>query len=52
MQVLVPVFCALLGALIYGISANVKACELGRLMYAAALIALMIALTNRTLHLF
>jgi hypothetical protein len=52
MQVLVPVLCALVGALVYGISSNAKACELGRLLYGAALIALMLALTNRTLHLF
>lgn len=52
MQILVPALCAIVGALVYALSSNAKAAELGRVLYLGAVIALMIAFTNRTVHLF
>lgn len=52
MVALVPIIAAIAGALVYVISANAKAAELGRLVFGAAVLALMLNLAGRTVHLF
>ncbi len=52
MTALLPVIAAILGALLYALSANPKLQELGRLLFAAAVFALMFAFAGRTTHLF
>jgi hypothetical protein len=48
----IPVIVALVGALVYALSAPPKIAELGRLLFMAAVFALMFALAGRSVHLF
>jgi hypothetical protein len=48
---LVPVFCAVLGVLMYALAANPKTQELGKILYAASVFALMFTLAGRLVHL-
>jgi hypothetical protein len=52
MNALVPVICALVGALVYALSTPAKIAELGRLLFLAATIALMFAFSGHVAHLF
>jgi hypothetical protein len=51
MNALIPVLCAIAGALVYAL-ANPKLAELGRLLFMASVFALMFALAGRSIHLF
>lgn len=52
MIALVPVICAILGALAYAISKSEKTVELGRLLFLASMIGLMISLAAHVVKLF
>jgi chromate transport protein ChrA len=52
MNALLPFVAAVIGALVYALSANGKVQELGRILFAAALFALLFALSGRSVHLF
>ena len=52
MIALVPIICAILGALAYALSANAKVAELGRLLFLASVIALMFAFSAHTVKMF
>jgi hypothetical protein len=52
MTAYIPVLAALIGALVYVLSANGKAAELGRITYAAGMFALLFALGERMVKLF
>jgi len=55
MNALVPVICAIVGALVYALAATprlVKLAELARLLFMAAVFALMFAFAGRSIHLF
>jgi hypothetical protein len=52
MNALIPVLCAIVGALTYALSTNAKIVEFGRLLFMASVFALMFAFTSRTVHLF
>lgn len=52
MIALVPIICAILGALAYALSANGKVAELGRLVFLASMIALMISFASHTVKMF
>jgi len=55
MNVLIPVLCALVGALVYVFAAPRPprpVAELARLLFLAAVIALMFAFANRSVHFF
>lgn len=57
MNALVTVICAIVGGLVYALASPAPTrrtvlAELGRLMFLAAMIALMIAFSGRTTHLF
>jgi len=51
MNALIPVVCAIAGALVYAF-APPKFAELGRLAFMASLFALMFAFAGRSIHLF
>lgn len=51
MNALIPVICAIAGALVYALTPP-KFAELGRLVFMAALFALMFAFAGRSIHLF
>ena len=51
MNALLPVICAIAGALVYAL-APPKFAELGRLAFMAAIFALMFSLASRSVHLF
>jgi len=51
MNALIPVLCAIAGALIYAFMAP-KPAELGRLLFMGAVFALMFAFAGRSIHLF
>ncbi len=48
----VTVICALVGALVYALVVQSKLAELGRLVFFAAMIAIMIAFSGHMAHLF
>jgi hypothetical protein len=52
MNALIPVLCALLGALVYALAAHPKLCELARLLFMGAVFALMFAFAGHSVHLF
>lgn len=52
MIALVPMVAAVLGALVYGFSGNPKAAELGRLIFGAAILVLLLNFAGRAVHLF
>lgn len=52
MITIVPVLAILLGALVYGLAANGKVQELGRLTFSAGMLVLIFQLASRTVTLF
>lgn len=52
MVALVPVLFAIAGMLVYALSNNAKVAELGRLAFACALLALMLAAASHTTRVF
>ena len=52
MNALIPVICALVGALVYLLSnpANPKRAELGRILFLASTFALMFAFAGKSVH--
>lgn len=52
MIALVPMIAAIAGALLYLIAANQKAAELGRLIFGASMLVVLLTLAGRTVHLF
>ena len=52
MIALIPVLFAIVGALVYGLSANGKVAELGRLIFACAFLALMLGTADHSIKLF
>lgn len=52
MVALVPIIGAIVGALVYGLSSNVKVGTLGLYTFAASMVALMLSLASHTAHLF
>jgi hypothetical protein len=49
MTMIIPIAFAILGALAYALSANVKVQELGRLLFAAGVFALAFSLAGKVL---
>lgn len=53
MNALIPVLCAIAGALVYALSSkNPKLAELGRIVFLASTFALMFAFAGKSIHLF
>lgn len=50
MIAVVPLVAAIVGALTYALSSNTKVVELGRLVFFAAMIALMVASASHVVH--
>ncbi len=51
LTILLPLLFSIGGALVYGFAANPKALELGRLSYFAGLLAFLLAVSGKALHL-
>jgi hypothetical protein len=52
MVALIPVLIAIAGALVYALASNAKVAELGRLLFACAVLALMLGAAGHTVRLF
>lgn len=52
MIVLIPLLAAIAGALIYALASNPKLAELGRLAYAAGVLATLLVLAQHSVRLF
>lgn len=52
MNALIPVLCALAGALVFALAAHPKLSELARLLFMAAVFALMFAFAGHSIRLF
>lgn len=52
LTILVPLLIAVVGALAYGLSANSKVGELGKICFAAGMFAICFAMTGHAVHLF
>jgi hypothetical protein len=52
MVALIPVIFAVAGALVYALSANAKASEIGRLIFVAAFLVVMFAAAGHSVRLF
>lgn len=52
MVALVPILGVIAGALLYGLASNPKVAEIGRLIFAASMLALMLAWTGHSIRLF
>jgi ABC-type transport system involved in cytochrome c biogenesis permease component len=52
MNALIPVLCAIAGALVYALASHPKLGELARLLFMAAIFAVMFAFAGRSIHLF